>query len=137
VSQQTESGMHFDFASWPILTITQVGACSDERVDAYLVEMKKLYDRNARHAIVLDLRAGVPFNSKQRKRQSDWLSISRDRVHNVAGIAFVEDSLLMRGAMQAGFWLNPPEYPYLLTKHLAEGHHWARERYQLGTSRVA
>ncbi len=137
MSAAIQTGMHFEFSEWPIVTIKQVGACTDAQVSAYLDDMRKLYDRNTYYAVVLDLREGIPFNSKQRKMQAEWLSASRDRVHHITGIAFVENSFLMRGAMQAAFWLNPPEYPYLVTKDLSEGQRWARAQFRMLARGVA
>jgi len=46
------------------------------------------------------------------------------------GIAFVQGSTLMRGAMRAVFWLNRLVYPYVIVRQLADAIAWAEGRCQ-------
>ena len=38
--------------------------------------------------------------------------------------AGVEGWMVMRGAVQAALWLNPPDYPYLVTESFDEAKTW-------------
>jgi hypothetical protein len=59
---------------------------------------------------------------------SDWMETHPQYMARLQGIAFVHDSALMRGAMQAVFWLLSPKYEYTIARHLVDATSWATTR---------
>ncbi len=121
-------GLYVDTSRFPLVVNTQVGALSDAQVTAYLSELDELSRFDAPFAIVLDLRQATPFNSKQRRMLSDWMETHPQHMERLKGIAFVHDSTLMRGAMQAVFWLLSPKYEYTIVRELTDATCWAATR---------
>lgn len=120
--------MYLDTARWPIVVNTQIAQVTDAQVERYLTDLERLQEREEPFVLVLDVLAAVPMNSKQRKRLSDWMRAHPREMARLLGIAFVESSTLMRGAMQAIFWLNPPVYPYTIVRQSPDALRWAEER---------
>jgi hypothetical protein len=59
------------------------------------------------------------------RMRKDWADMLKSREQTLrattAGMALVTPSLLVRGALNAVFWLAPPGYPYRVTESLGEG----------------
>lgn len=128
-----DHGIYFEHDEDPLILVRQVGTCSDAQVEAYLQQMRIVLWRTEPYALIYDLREGVPFNSKQRAMQSKLITeADADLDNRFSGpVAFVENSMLMRGAMQAAMWLNPPTYEYLITSDMDQARRWARQRLPL------
>lgn len=120
--------IRFDYSAWPMISITQLGATSDAQFEGYLRELEALRSRGSSFLILLDLRAGEPFSFAQRASQNRWMAEHPEHMQRLLGIAFVESSWMMRGAMRAAFFALPPTYPYFITNDLEEGRSWVRMR---------
>lgn len=120
--------IRFDYSAWPLIAVTQLGATSDAQFDGYLRDLEALKSRGSSFAMLLDLRAGEPFSFAQRARQNRWMAEHPEHMKRLLGIAFVESSWMMRGAMRAAFFALTPTYPYLITNDLEQGREWAQGR---------
>jgi hypothetical protein len=118
----------FTYDRWPLLLLTQQGKTCDRSMESYLLELDSLRLRGRMFAIVLDLRSGEPFSFAQRARQNRWLDEHPEHLNRLLGIAFVESSWMMRGAMRAAFLARPPTFPFLVTSDIEEGSEWAEAR---------
>lgn len=118
----------YDDSRSPLLIITSTGDATDQEFDAYLTRMTQLLDRGQRYAILFDARhAGRP-PPKQRQKQAEWMKTHAPslRAHN-AGIAFVIDNAIVRGALTAILWLSPMASPHRVVATMEQGEHWLTE----------
>lgn len=120
--------IRFDYSAWPVVLLAQFGGTSDAQFEGYLRELEALSSRGSSFVLLLDLRAGEPFSFAQRARQNRWMAEHPEHMRRLQGIAFVEDSWMMRGAMRAAFLALPPTYPYLITNDIGEARNWAQGR---------
>ena len=111
-----------------MVVIAQSGHTSLEAFDTYLKGLEALRQRGQRFVIVLDLRAGEPFTFAQRTRQNKWIADHPEHLTRLMGIAFLESSWMMRGAMKASFFALPPTYPFMVTGSQDEAYAWAQAR---------
>jgi hypothetical protein len=134
-------GFVVDVREYPLVIITHCGTISDQALEEYLVCMRAMPSGASappRSAIIYRMMPGSrPLNAKQRKRQAEWLIADERSNAGFQGIAFVFDSALARGALQAVFWVAPPKHDYVIVSTMEEALGWARTRLTAGAlSRV-
>jgi len=121
-------GVSFDTSAYPFVRI-RFGRFGDVEFEGFLAEMEELIKRPAPRVLLVDTtHASLPTQA-QRRRMTQWFAHHRERLkHDVAGIAFVVPSAVMRGVLTAIFWMQPLPAPYLFVPSVPEGvdacRHW-------------
>ncbi|HEU4404153.1 MAG TPA: STAS/SEC14 domain-containing protein [Polyangiaceae bacterium] len=128
-----QGAITIDTSGWPLVRITFLGEASDEAFQRYLDEYAALIKRGL-YVTIYDARASRNTKAKNRRLQAEWLR-KHDAIvrRNCLGVAFCVSSPLIRGAITAVFWLQPPPMPYFITESIAEAEAWAREKMRAGT----
>lgn len=129
-----------DLDSYPIVIVNHWGTLTDAQYAAYLQEMSDIPQAlrqkrgnnwifGDRMVLVYDGTHAQPPSANQRKMQADWIAANMDMVRaGTVGLAFVAPSFMLRGVIQAVFWLQPPLYDYVICGSLLEAYNWAEDK---------
>jgi hypothetical protein len=117
-----------------LVTVTFVGAVDDEAFTGYLDTLSKKVARTRPYAVILDATEAERPTALQRKRQAEWIGRHQTQLATFCmGTAYVIGSPLIRGALTAILWVQPPPNPHTVVGTLEEATRWARA--QLGGSK--
>lgn len=125
---------HVITSTWPIVIIVGPSRWEPGWVEDLDRQLSALFARHERFAIVTDTRpiTSVP-GAAERKPLTEWLRrpdhLLKQARWNV-GSATVMTSALVRGALQAIYWVWTPPSPQLAAKDFDEGWHWCVELLQ-------
>lgn len=122
--------IHIDDSAFPLVVIRYVGSTSDEEFQRYLSRMEELVvARREINAVILDASKADAATAKQRKMQADWMKGHEAALRRYCvGNAFVITSTVVRGALTAIFWLQPPAAPSSVFGSFAAAEAWALEQ---------
>lgn len=107
------------------------GTPDDNEFSAYLNRMDELQRSPAASfrsiAIIQDtLNQQRAITASQRRKLITWQNVNQERIaQTVAGIAFVIDSAVVRGAATAILWLYRPVYDYAVFAGRGPAEEWA------------
>jgi hypothetical protein len=119
----------FDDRDYPLIRIRALGESRDEDILERLAFLERHLARPGKLALVFDTTGSKPIGARQRKMWTDWLTRHDARLRrNVAGVAMVVTSALMRGVFTGIFWVWQPPMPYAFTATAREADAWARAR---------
>src|SRR5262249_18733773 len=120
-----QESIEIDESRLPLIYVRFSGPATDIEFDRYLSRISAIVERRRAHAVVFDaLRAARP-TPVQRTHQTDWLKAHDTLMRQFAvGCAFVVGSALVRGALTAMFWVQPPAMPSIITARLDEAERW-------------
>ena len=122
--------IEFDDGSWPVVKITY-----DKQVDED--EFEELLDRVAatqaralgegrQIALIYDASKGYSASARIRKRQAQWIEEHKDATRVAcAGIAFVIDSVVVRGVLTAILWMSELNAPHKVFATSEAANAWA------------
>jgi len=115
---------------WPVMIVDNSSTASDAAMEAQMVCLRRIYrERKVAYANVIDARKGSPPTAKQRAMLSAFREEVKDHVgQHCRGVAFVFDSMIMRGIMTAMFWVRGPDTPHGVFATVEEALAWSRER---------
>ncbi len=121
--------IELDDTAFPLLLVRFGPAWTQQEFDDYLDWYLARLRRRQRLAIVFDATQARAPSAVERRQQADFLRAHEAllRLH-CAGAAFVISSAVIRGALTAIFWIQPPVYEYTVVSAVAEGTAWARQR---------
>ncbi len=128
---EARSGIKLDTSQWPVLIMTTPEGLGETDASELREFMDLFYDfireKKERYALVLNL-----LNMKN-------LSSNRRQIHNLAQksnkeltqkycscTALVFESAVLRGVLQAMFWMMKPSYPTKVFKTVEEAISWAK-----------
>ena len=118
-------GFSFDESRLPLLVVTFVGESTDAEFDAYLARMTQMVRRGSRYGVLFDARAAARPTPRQRQKQADWMKEYAPSLRaNNAGIAFVIESAVVRGALTAILWLSPMPTSHNVVATVAQAEEW-------------
>ncbi|MCA9608982.1 MAG: hypothetical protein KC619_25450 [Myxococcales bacterium] len=118
-----------DDEAWPLCVDTMSGHATDAEVERYNARRAQRLAREGPHVQIVDARGAERMNADQRRRIADFNRDHRDaQAAWVAGVAFISDSTVIRGVLQAIYWLHPPPYPTAVFDELDAAMRWARAR---------
>lgn len=115
-------GVRILTASWPVVILALPPAMNEDTMRELVRQMEALYARRQRYALITDTRrlVSVP-GAKERKLLTDWLTrpdqIENQRTWNVGSSTIVPNALL-RGALQAIYWVWTAPNPQHVAGHL-------------------
>lgn len=116
-----------------IVYVTPTTIATDDQYRAYLREMTRvMHDEfhGFRRSVIFDGRTAVASTAAQRKLQAQWLGQSAELLkRTTAGIGFVFDHPVIRGAMKAVFWLQPSPVPFRVFSTLGDAQDWAERQF--------
>ena len=127
------AAIEFDDSRWPLVVVTFRGEITDAEFNAYLKALERNLERceksRVKTAILFDTENGGASNAAQRKAQSEW--IKKHFQHSAkwcVGYAFAIPSAIVRGMLQAIFWLSPMPSEHIVVKTRAEAELWLSSR---------
>jgi hypothetical protein len=116
-----------DEKHYPLVFIKFTGEPTLDEFRAYLGRLSQLLKRPGHRALVLE--ASYRANAFQRKLQAEWIKDNLETVkQKTAGMAFVIQSSLVRGALTAIFWIQPLPVPYVIVATREQAEAWARQQ---------
>jgi hypothetical protein len=108
--------------------VTVPSTLTDARVSSVLGELEELLRRGASYVLMFDMRAAAMPSSHQRESLALHIRANRDAIRRcVRGVGVVASSPLLRGAVTAIFWIEPPGIPHRVLRTIAEAQAWAAE----------
>ncbi len=114
-------------ASWPVAILVLPELIDETAVRDLMTQMDELYARRQLYALITDTRqlSSIP-RALERKLLTDWLTrpdqIANQREWNV-GASTIVSNALVRGALQAIYWVWTPPNPQHAAKDMDEA--WA------------
>jgi len=127
-------GVGISLAHWPVMIVqnasTDGDAFGDAAMEAQMACLRRIYaERKTAYANVIDARKGSPPTAKQRAMLSTFRAEVQAHVaEHCRGVAFVFDSVVMRGIMTAMFWVRGPDTPHAVFASIEDAISWSRER---------
>jgi hypothetical protein len=110
-----------DESGFPLIIATFRGPATPERTAAYFARLDVWFRRNQRFATILDLAGGDMPTPAHRKVIAEHLAPRQVALaKRCIGLAVVISSSLVRGAVTAVAWLQPPAYPLEIVANLEE-----------------
>jgi hypothetical protein len=125
---------HVITSSWPVVVIVGPAHWEAGWVQDLDKQMGALFARRERFAIITDTRpiTSVP-GAAERKPLTEWLRRPehlRNQARWNVGSATLMTSAVMRGALQAIYWVWTPASPQMAAKDLDEAWNWCVELLQ-------
>ncbi len=119
-----------DESSFPIVTVRFTGeSATDENFQAYLDEVKSVYDRKAALVLIFDARKAVLPGLKQQKIQAQWLKDHDQMMRTYCkGTAYVINHRMIRTVLRAIFSFQAQPVPYIVVGTVEEAADWAKEQ---------
>ena len=116
-----------DEGHYPLVFIKFTGEPTRDEFRAYLERLSQLLKRPGYRALVLE--SSYRANAIQRQLQAEWIKQNLETVKlKTAGMAFVIQSTLVRGALTAIFWIQPLPVPYVIVATREQAEAWARRQ---------
>jgi hypothetical protein len=121
--------IELDDTAFPLLLVRFGPDWTQQEFDGYLGWYLARLRRRQRLAIVFDATQARAPSAVERRQQADFLREHEAllKLHCV-GAAFAISSTVIRGALTAIFWIQPPVYEHTVVSTVAEGTSWARKR---------
>ena len=138
--QETKAVAELDPAT--VLTYVQVeGPLTDAQLRAWLDDQERdlraLAARRARSAQLYDLSRADSLSASQRRFVAAW-NVRNEALLRATTLAyvFVIESMLLRGAVTAIFWIKPPPVPHQTCASLEEALVWTFALCERGSLRL-
>lgn len=125
-----------DTSSSPILRVSFEGEVSEAEMRAHLAELTRAIRERPLNAIVYDARRSGTPSAVQRRLQAEWMKEHEALIRSRnAGVAFVIESALIRGALTAILWMQPMATEHTVVATMDEALRWSTERLRARESR--
>ncbi|MGH1348449.1 MAG: hypothetical protein ACRBN8_43255 [Nannocystales bacterium] len=116
-------------SAWPVVKLRIRGAISSEEEDCFIEASAGFPDRGERYVAVVDLlEAKAPSGRFIRGQAAAMGKRATGQEACCVGMAFVIDSPMLRGALQAVFHFQRPSSPYVVMKDAGEARRWAESK---------
>jgi hypothetical protein len=118
--------------AFPVVLIVCPPRWADGWVEDLDRQVSELFGRKERYALIIDATriTGVP-SAKDRKHLTDWLTrpehLARQRRWNV-GSSTILSNALIRGALQAIYWVWTPPAPQHAARDIDDAWAWSLEK---------
>jgi len=125
-----ETEFLFDDKRWPVLHVSSPLQFNDAAFNAYLAQMGAYLERKQPHVIVFDATKTQLMSASQRLAQANWLKANRPALQQFClGVAFVIDSMVVKGMLSAILMFAPLPYDHVVVKSLSEAEAWAHKQF--------
>jgi hypothetical protein len=121
-----------DESTFPIVTVRFTGeGADDQNFQQYLDDVRALYDREERLALVFDARHASLPALKYQKMQAQWLKKNEALMQSYcAGTAYIIKNPIIRSVLRAIFSFQQQPVPYAVLGSREEAEAWVEERIQ-------
>lgn len=117
-----------DDSRWPHAVLAVIDSLTSDEEDSFAERSSALSTRGERYtAIVNLLESDTPTSRFLRVQAAAMKRHKATLAEQCAGVAFVIDSAMMRGALRAVLHLQPLPCPYTVVKHLDQAEAWVAE----------
>jgi hypothetical protein len=121
--------IELDDAAFPLLIVRFGPDWTPQDFSTYLLWYFQRLQRHQQLAVVFDATRARAPSALERRQQADFLREHEGLLRlYCAGAAFVISSAVIRGALTAIFWVQPPVYEHTVVPTVVEATAWARQR---------
>jgi hypothetical protein len=115
---------------FPLVMVEFTGhKATDENFAQYLAELKGLYAKKEKLAIVFDASNAVFPGIKYQKMQGDWLKENEQMMKDYCvGTAYVITNAIIRGVLKTIFTFQKQPVPYHICSDVVEAEGWANRK---------
>lgn len=118
-----------DESAWPIVVVRWPRELSLADIDAHFADIRDLGARGERMALILDMsESGVLSHMQRRHAAAHLAGLYQSIGEQIAGVAHVITSPVVRGMLASVYWLAPPPFETRVVGTVAEAVAWARVR---------
>jgi len=127
----TPSFAEVDIRPPHVVQVRVVGDSTDENFTAYIDATERALASLDQFVVLYDTGGLTQLPARHRDQFNTWLKDTRRRFEGRwLGTAFVIRQRVLRGALQAMFWLVSPYYPYKVVSSVDEGWAWLEQQLQ-------
>jgi len=125
-----EKSYRIDESRFPLVWVTYKAGQTDEEFDELLALYDRLMEtRRERYVLVLEAHHSRLTPLPQLKRQAAWMKARAEVMRRqIAGIALVLGSPILRGALKVVLTLQPMPVAHAVCKDAGEAEAWALKR---------
>lgn len=118
-----------DTSRSPILRVIFEGETTEAEMRAHLAQLTQEIRSRPLNALIYDARRSGAPTALQRQLQAAWMreNESTIRARN-AGVAFVIDSAIIRGALTAILWIQPMATEHTVVATLEDAQRWCADQ---------
>lgn len=115
---------------FPVVVVKFTGhKATDENFAQYLEELKVLYAKKEKLAIIFDASNAVFPGIKYQKMQGDWLKENEQMMKDYcAGTAYVITNTIIRGVLKTIFKFQKQPVPYYICSDYVEANNWVSQK---------
>ncbi|GGE06697.1 STAS/SEC14 domain-containing protein [Psychroflexus salis] len=115
---------------FPYVKVTFTGnAANDENFSDYLKNLKEIYTKRKRVAILFDASKAVFPGISFQKKQAKWLKDNEDLMKNYcAGTAYIIPNLIIRNVLKTIFKFQKQPVPYFVSSETSEAEDWLNQQ---------
>lgn len=109
----------------PVIIYDFNGVCADNDITEYIKYCDVMLKSNRTHVIINDFRGCTNITPRHRRMIADWQNLRLFSLCQFrAGVIFVLDSAVQRGALKALHWIKPPPTPYYVGSTINDALIW-------------
>lgn len=115
---------------FPIVEVIFTGhKATDEKFTHYLEELKDVYSKKEKLAIIFDATNAVFPGLKYQKMQGDWLEENEQMMKDYCvGTAYVITNTIIRGVLKTIFKFQKQPVPYHICGRLDDANGWVSQK---------
>ena len=119
-----------DSSKYPLINVVFTGnEATGENFKYYLDELKEIYNKQNKIAIIFDATKAIIPGIIYQKMQAKWLKDNRELMVNYcAGTAYIMPSLIIRNVLKAIFTFQKQPVDYIVRKSEAEAKDWVNKK---------
>ena len=134
--------IEFDDSAWPVVKVTYSSNVDEGEFETLLDLVSGCQSRALREgqmlALIYDATSGYSASARVRRRQAEWIEEHKQATKDAcAGIAFVFDSVVVRGVLTAILWMSEVHAPHKVFGTLEAASEWASLRVQAARTQRA
>ena len=115
---------------FPMVTVKFTGnAANQDNFSTYLAELKEIYAKKQKLAILFDASLAVFPGITYQKQQALWLKENEDLMKEYClGTAYVIPNLIIRNVLKAIFKFQKQPIPYYVSSEISEAEDWINSK---------
>ena len=119
-----------DSSKYPLINVVFTGnEATGENFKYYLDELKEMYNKQNKIAIIFDATKAIIPGIIYQKLQAKWLKDNKELMVNYcAGTAYIIPSLIIRNVLKAIFTFQKQPVDYIVCKSEAEAKDWVNKK---------
>jgi len=115
-----------DSSKFPLINVVFSGnEATDENFKYYLDELKEIYNKQIKIAIIFDATSAIIPGINYQRLQAKWLKENEELMVNYClGTAYIIPSLIIRNVLKAIFTFQKQPVDYKICKNEKEANEW-------------